>query len=62
MISEPEVDDGLPYWDCLSDWVFENEPVFFEAVRYANPERQYNAHLAVWKMHGSPAIFRHPGM
>ena len=51
-----EIDDGLPYWDALNDWVFLVEPEFFKAVRYCSPERNYEAHLACWKLHGSPTI------
>ena len=53
---ETELDDGLPYWDVLNDWVFYVEPEFHAAVRYCSPSNNYAAHIACWRIHGSPAI------
>jgi hypothetical protein len=49
-------DDNTPYWDELSDWVYETDPKFFDATRYLSPSSRYEAHLILWRQHGSPEI------
>lgn len=46
--------DKLPGFADLNDWVFENQPEVFEAVRYLQPSSQYDLFLSLWNKAGKP--------
>lgn len=46
--------DERPCFADLNDWVFENQPEVFEAVRYLQPSSQYDLFLSLWNKAGRP--------
>jgi hypothetical protein len=48
--------DDNPTWDVLNDWLLIEHRATFEACRYLEPTRQYECHLAIWKLNGCPDL------